>query len=240
MKTPCKPRASTLKLATLAAAAAVALLCLAALTAPSRTSAAPPDPVGAITVRAGNYLGDTTTETFTSEMQIFTGSTNCTSGGGATATVGGIDQATGHAIPLAPTDSVLLTIPLSPVGGGFFSNYVSEQNGPFVQWFPDAATQPITTFLGGDGHQICIAGPADANPHNVSANFYAGIELFDSCGNERYTFRPGEAVTIRVTGALKPQIEPLPEAHRILAAGGSPNECTVVPVAPDFTTVYAS
>jgi hypothetical protein len=238
MKTNGKPRASTLKLVTLAAASAVALLC-AALTVPSRTSAAPPDPVGAITVRAGNYLGDITTETFTMQKQIFTGSTNCSSGGGSTVTVTGIDKATGHSIPLAPTDSVLLTIPMSPVGDGSFSNYVSEQNGPFVQWFPDAATQPITTFLGGDGHQICIGGPSDSDPHNVNANFYAGIEFFDSCGNERYLFRPGEAVTIKVTGALKYQIEPLPEPHRIQGAGGGPNECGVVPVPPDFTTAYA-
>lgn len=233
-------RVNTLSLAALAFAAMLALVCFAALTVPAPTSAAPPDPVGAITVRTGNYLGGPTTETFTLEKQVFTGSTNCTSGGGATTTVSGIDKATGHSIPLASTDSVLLSMPLSSVGDGSFSSRVSEQNGPFVQWFPDAATTPLTTFLGGDGHQICIAGPVDADPHNVSANFYAGIELFDSCGNERYVFQPGESVTIRVTGALKPQIEPLPEAHRILAAGGSPNECTVVPIAPAFTTVYAA
>src|SRR5215218_3956959 len=102
-RVPTRPRANTLKLATLAAAPAVLLLCVAALTAPVPSSAAPPDPVGAITVRAGNYLGDITTETFTMEKQVYTGSTNCSSGGGSTVTVSGIDKATGHNIPLAPT-----------------------------------------------------------------------------------------------------------------------------------------
>lgn len=86
-----RPRATTLKLAASAAASAIVLLCVAALTAPAPTSAAPPDPIGTLTVRAGNYIGDTTTETFTLEKQVFTGSTDCTSGGGAVVTVNGID-----------------------------------------------------------------------------------------------------------------------------------------------------
>jgi hypothetical protein len=225
-------RVNTLSLAAVAFAAVLVLICVAALMAPAPSSAAPPDPVGTLTVRAGNYIGATTTETFTVEKQVFTGSTDCTSGGGAVVNVSGIDQTTGHAIPLAPTDSVLLTIPESPVG--FFFSHVSEQNGPFVSWFPDAATLPLATFLPGPGYQICFRGPDDAAPHNVTANFYAGIELLDSCGNERFTFRPGETIQIRVTGGVTFNAEP----HRLQAAGGSVNECTFIPEAPAFTTVH--
>ncbi|MBV9924246.1 MAG: HYR domain-containing protein [Acidobacteria bacterium] len=229
MKTPVKSRAYTLKLAALAAASAVALLCLAALTAPS---AAAPPPAGAITVRAGNYIGTVTTETFTLKEQVFTGSTDCSSGGGPVVTVTGVDQATGHSIPLAPTDSVLLTVPISPVAGGAFSDHFSEQNGPFVSWSTDPGSTSLASYPPGVG-LICARGPADAAPHDFVANFYAGIELFDSCGNERYLYRPGEAVTIRVTGS----VTSLSEKPRLIAAGGSANECAFVPPAPDFTTI---
>jgi hypothetical protein len=96
-------RRAAMKFAAAAFAFALALFVVAALTAPAPSSAAPPDPVGAITVRAANYIGTVTTETFTLEKQVFTGSTNCTSGGGPIVTVTGVDQATGHTIPLAPT-----------------------------------------------------------------------------------------------------------------------------------------
>lgn len=231
MKTPLKPRAYTLKLAALACAAAVALLCAAALTAPAPSSAAPPDPVGSITVRAGNYIGPNTTETFTLEKQVFAGSTDCTSGGGPVVTVTGVDQATGHNIPLAPTDSVLLTVPISTVGGGPLTDHVSEQNGPFVQWAPDAASASLASYPPGGSHHICARGPADADPHNFVANFYAGIELFDSCGNERYLYRPGETVTIRVTGG----VTFFAEQPRLQAGGGGPNECGFPPF--DTTTI---
>jgi hypothetical protein len=223
-------RRSALKLTAFAFAAALALLSLTALPARTPSSAAPPDPVGAITARAGNYIGPTTTETFTLEKQIFTGSTDCTSGGGPVVTVTGVNQATGHAIPLAPTDSVLLTVPVSPVGGGAFSDRVSEQNGPFVQWNPDASSMTLASYPPGTGH-ICARGPSDADPHDFIANFYAGIELFDSCGSERYLYRPGEAVTVRVTGG----VTFLAEQPRLQAGGGGPNECGFPPF--DTTTI---
>lgn len=215
-------RRSAVKLAGAAFAAALALLSLTALPARTPSSAAPPDPVGAITVRAGNYIGTTTTETFRLEKRVFTGSTDCTSGGGPVVTVTGVDQATGHAIPLAPTDSVLLTVPESAVGE--FTNRVSEQNGPFVVWNPDAASGTLASYPPGTG-LICARGPSDADPHNFTAFFYAGIELFDSCGNESFNFRPGDTVTIKVTGALIGN----GTQHILQVGGGGPNECGFPP-----------
>lgn len=173
-----------------------------------------------------------TTETFTVEEQVFTGSTDCTGGGGPVVTVHGVDAATGHSIQLAPTDSVLFTIPLSPVNSTF--DHISEQNGPFVGWNPDAASMSLATYPPGGSQHICARGPDDTGPHNFFANFYAGIQFFDSCGNERYAFRPGETVQVKVTGGVTFNAEP----QRLQAAGGSPNECGVVPVGPDFSVVH--
>jgi hypothetical protein len=220
------PRKNTprpaLKFTALAFAAALALFALTALPARTPSSAAAPDPSGAITVRAGNYIGTTTTETFRLEKQVFTGSTDCTSGGGPVVTVTGVDQAAGHTIPLAPTDSVLLRVPESAVGE--FTSRVSEQNGPFVTWNADAASGALASYPPGTG-LICARGPADAGPHNFTAYFYAGIELFDSCGNESFNFRPGDAVTIKVTGALIGN----GTQHILQVGGGGPNECGFPP-----------
>jgi hypothetical protein len=210
------------KLALLAFAAALALLALAALPARAPAGAAAPDPVGAITVRAGNYIGTTTTETFTLQKQIFTGSTDCTSGGGPVVNVTGVDQATGHTIPLAPTDSVLLTVPESAVGE--FVNRVTEQNGPFGTWNPDANSVALASYPPGVG-LICARGPSDADPHDFIAYFFAGIELFDSCGNESFNFRPGDTVTIKVTGALIGN----GTQHILQVGGGGANECGFPP-----------
>ena len=95
---------------------------------------------GTVLVRSGNYIGDTTTETFTISKQIFTGSTNCTSGGGAVTTVSGIDQTTGHSFPLAAGDSALLYV----APGAAYAT--SEQNGPWVSWYTDPAFWPDTVF----------------------------------------------------------------------------------------------
>ena len=238
MQPPMKRRPPPLKLAALASAAALALFALAALTAPS--AAAPPPAPGSITIRAGNYIGDTTTETFTFEKQVFNGSTDCTSGGGAVVTLNGVDQATGHTIALTATDSVLLTVPQSIFGGGPFLGYISEQNGLFVGWGTDVANQSLLMTIPGPGNQVCIRGTADPGPHDFIANFYAGIEMFDSCGNERYVYRPGETILIKVTGGIKFQNPSPPEPHRFIVAGGSPNECVLVPPPPDFTTVHVT
>jgi len=129
---------------------------------------------------------------------------------------------------------VLLTVPVSPVGGGAFSDHVSEQNGPFVQWNPDASSLTLATFPPGGSFHICARGPSDAGPHNFVANFYAGIELFDSCGVERYLYRPGETVTVRVTGG----VTFFAEQPRLQIGGGSPGSCGFPPF--DTTTINTS
>lgn len=184
---------------------------------------------GTVVVRSGNYIGPTTTQTFTISKQIFTGSHDCTSGGGAVTTVSGIDQTTGHSFALAATDSALLYVaPSAPYA-------TSEQNGLWVSWNTDAANWPDTVFGPGDGRQICVGGFA-AGTRDYISYFYAGILTYDLCGNLRTNFAPGETMEIRVAGGLTHNAEP----HRLLAAGGSVNECTWLPEGPDYTTVHVN
>lgn len=182
---------------------------------------------GTVVVRSGNYIGDTTTQTFTISKQIFTGSTDCTSGGGAVTTVSGIDQTTGHSFPLGTGDSALLYVAPGAL------NPTSEQNGPWVSWYTEPENWPDTIFGPGDGRQICVGGFPTGTREYIS-RFYAGILTYDLCGRLRTTFAPGETMEIRVAGGLTFNAEP----HRLLAAGGSVNECTWLPEGPDYTTVH--
>ena len=189
--------------------------------------AAIPASAGTVVVRSANYIGPTTTQTFTISKQLFTGSTDCTSGGGAVTTVSGIDQGTGHSFALAATDSALLYV----APGAAFAT--SEQNGPWVSWYTDAANWPDTVFGPGDGRQICVGGFASGTRDYIS-HFYVGLMTFDLCGNPRTSFAPGETMEIRARGGLTHNAEP----HRLLVAGGSVNECTWVPEAPLYETVH--
>lgn len=182
---------------------------------------------GNITIKSGNYIGTTTTETFHFDKQIFSGSTNCSSGGGSTVSVTGVDSITGHTFSLGSADSVLLTVP--PSSGGSPYAFSSDQNGPFVSWqtLPgDFDAQAAITFPPGPGNQICVAGFDGSGTREYDAKFYAGIELLDSCGNPKTSFRPGETMQVRVTGGIDFEPEPL----RFSVAGGSPNECTFEPL----------
>lgn len=186
---------------------------------------------GTITIKAGNYIGTTssaTTETATFTKQIFS-SSDCSTGGGSIDTITGVDSTTGHSFTLGSGSSVQITIPES----GIYFAHVSEQNGPFVGFQVADNSYQSSITAPGDGHQVCIQGFDGPDPRTYLAQFYAGIELFDSCGNERYSFRPGETMTIKVSGGLTHNVFPL----RLLSAGGSVNECTFLPSAPDFTPV---
>ena len=181
---------------------------------------------GNIHFKTGNYIGPSTTETSTISYQIFSGSTTCASGGGAVVTLLHVDFATGHTVNVAGTDSVLLTVsPGTPY-------VLSDQNGLFPGWQTSADPSTIT-HLPGDGRQVCVAGFDGAGTRDYFAQFYVGIETLDMCGSTKTTFAPGETMQFRVSGGI--EIEPLP--LRLLAAGGSPNECTFLPVAPSFTPV---
>jgi hypothetical protein len=189
---------------------------------------------GTATVRLANYinfLGTTNTQTFTLQTQPFAGSPDCSSGGGAVSLFNAVDSVTGISLEVAPGDSVLLTVdPGSPQA-------LSDQNGYFVGWGTDPADPDAFatfTFLPGDGRAVCVAGFEGANDYY--ARFYAGIQLLDECGNERETWAPGETVNIKVSGGLVFN----PEQLRLLAAGGSVNECTFLPEPPAFTTVHVT
>lgn len=189
---------------------------------------------GTVNVRLTNYinfLGTQNTQTFRLQTQVFSGSSDCTSGGGAVNVTDGVDSVTGTSLSVAPGDSVLLTAdPGTPFA-------MSGQNGPFVSWGTDPAdpaAHALITFLPGDGRAICVGG--FAGTHDYYARFYAGIQLLDACGNERETWAPGETMNVVVSGGLVFNPEPL----RFMVAGGSPNECTYVPVGPDFTTVHVT
>ncbi|HSS22168.1 MAG TPA: HYR domain-containing protein [Pyrinomonadaceae bacterium] len=184
---------------------------------------------GTITIKSGNYLGPPTTETAKFSKQIFT-SGDCTSGGGSVDMVTGVNSTAGISFTLPAGNSVQITIPDS----GIYFAHTSEQNGPFVGFQPaDNSYQSSITGVG-DGHQVCIQGFAGPGERIYLAQFYAGIQFFDSCGTERYSFRPGETMTIKVTGGIVNVAEPM----RLQAAGGSGNECTFLPTGPSFTTVH--
>jgi hypothetical protein len=184
---------------------------------------------GTITIKTGNYIGPSTTETAKFTQQIFS-SNDCSTGGGSIDMITGVDSITGHSVTLGAGNSVQITIPES----GIYFSHVSEQNGPFVgMQVADNSYQSSITALG-DGHQVCIQGFDGPSPRLYLAQFYAGIQFFDSCGAETYSFRPGDVMTIKVTGGITNNAEPM----RLQGAGGSPNECTFLPSGPAFTTVH--
>ena len=187
---------------------------------------------GTITIKSGNYIGITTadtTETAKFTKQVFS-SSDCTSGGGSIDTITGVDSTTGYSFTLGTGSSVQITIPDS----GIYFAHVSEQNGPFVGFQVADNSYQTSINSPGDGHQACIQGFSGPGERTYFAQFYAGIQFFDSCGTERYSFRPGETMTIKVTGGITHNAE----AMRLQAAGGGVNECTFLPIGPSFTTVH--
>jgi len=187
---------------------------------------------GTITIKTGNYIGITTadtTETAKFTKQVFS-SSDCSSGGGSIDTITGVNSTTGYSFILGAGGSVQITIPDS----GIYFAHTSEQNGPFVGFQVADNSYQSSINAPGDGHQACIQGFSGPGERTYFAQFYAGIQFFDSCGTETYSFRPGETMTIKVTGGITHNAE----AMRLLAAGGSVNECTFLPTPPSFTTVH--
>jgi hypothetical protein len=185
-------------------------------------------PAGQITLKTQNYInypGTVQSQTIAVSYQLFTGSTDCTSGGGAVTTATGINSTTGFTFDTGGATSLRLVA--DPNGDPSYAR--SEQNGPFVSWSP--APGETSTFVGSVDRTVCISG---FTTNTYFANLYVGIQAFDACGNERSTFAPGETVYFRFAGGVTFNGEP----HRVLAAGGSPNECTFLPEAPLFTTIH--
>src|SRR5882757_1356155 len=69
---------------------------------------------GTITIKTGNYIGPSTTETAKFTKQIFS-STDCTGSGGSIDTITGVDSITGYSFTLGSTSSVLIKIPNSGI-----------------------------------------------------------------------------------------------------------------------------
>lgn len=170
-----------------------------------------------------NFLNAPNSQTFTLQVQPFTGSSNCSSGGGATSVVNGVGNS-GYPIDVAPGNSVRLTVGTSVPA-------YSDQNGYFVSWGfdpGDATVLSTVTFV--NTETICVGGFTGA--HEYHARFYAGIELLDDCGNERMTWAPGETIHIKVSGGVTFNAEQL----RLFTSGGSLNECGYMP-APGYVYV---
>jgi hypothetical protein len=182
-----------------------------------------------ITVKTAHYINDPdafNSQTIAISYQLFNGSTDCTTGGGAVTTVTGVNQATGLTFETGPATSFRLVA--DPNGDPSFAR--SEQNGPFVSWgLTPGDTAAILTP--GDGRGMCVSG---FTTNTYFARLYVGIQAFDECGNLRTTFAPGETVYFRFAGGLTFE----PEQQRVLAAGGSANECTFLPEPPAYATVH--
>ncbi len=194
------------------------------------------DPVpGTIKAKARAQLTNTTTQTFTLTKQVFTGSTDCSTGGGAETTVTGVDTTTGSSLTLGPTDSVLFTAaPLSEQSNETLPTPSIDLSGRFISWYvpngqpTTGITSPLTDNP--DGRKICVAGYQGPGTREVGAAYAPTIQLYDStCTTQRTglnpVFTPGETMCIKVLGGLTDNANPL----KMLTAGGSVNECTFMP-----------
>ena len=181
---------------------------------------ASPAVAGTVVVKSANYInfpGTTFTETFNMTYQVFSGSSNCSSGAGPLVSVAHVDSVTGVSFPITGADSFQLVIP----PGGYYTAQ-SEQIGPFVGWGTDPGNTASFNTVG-DGRTLCAGGFNDTR--NYYGRFYAGLETLDACGAAKTVFAPGETMQIKVSGGLTFE----PEQLRFFIAGGSPNECTLYP-----------
>ena len=175
---------------------------------------------GTVVVKSANYInypGTTFTETFSMSYQLFTGSTDCSSGAGPVVNVQHVDSVTGTSFPISAGSSFRLEIP-----PGSWYEAQSEQIGPFVGWGWDYPANDATV-LTLNNRTICSSGFDDTRAY--VGRFYAGIETFDACGAPKTVFAPGETMQVKVSGGLTFE----PEQLRFFIAGGSPNECTQYP-----------
>ena len=183
-----------------------------------------------VTLKTSNYINDigtTETQTITVSYQVFSGSSDCSSGGGPVTTVQHVDSVTGVSFSAGASDSVLLTA--DPGGSNPFGQ--SEQDGPFVSWGIDPSTGDLSHIqgVGSDNRSVCVS-QFNLTSHTYFARLYASVQTFDICGNWKTTWAPGETVTFVVRGGLIFSSE---EQERFLLAGGSPNECTFLPINGD-------
>lgn len=184
---------------------------------------------GNVTARARAVFSTSTTETFTLTARVFTGSTDCTSGGGAATTINNVGQA-GYTIALGPTDSVLFTA--APLSDQSNLLVVADTSGKFNGWLvPPGQTGGLTVPPGSDGTQICVQGLDSPAAREVDANYLPAIQLRDStCTTQLTAFHPGDTICIQVFGGLTEN--PAAPQHLFGAGGTGPTngECTFLPI----------
>jgi uncharacterized repeat protein (TIGR01451 family) len=145
-----------------------------------------PPVAGTLNVKMTGTAVAAPTDTFTLRKQVFTGSTNCSTGGGAITDVTGVNAATGTPISFTSADSVLLT--------PFFT---SDRNGQ-VSGFqnPDALTLNFLPL-----NAVCVAG-FDTVSHNILAQYNPGVETLDAgCVNPKFLYNVGDTLCVRVSGS---------------------------------------
>ena len=199
---------------------------------PSRTGALIP---GTVRVRARAIFSTTTTETFTLTAQVFTGSTDCTSGGGATTTVNNQGQSA-YDVPLGPADSVLFT-------AAHFSDQsnelvVGDSSGSFIDWLiPTGQTPGGLTVPPSTQRQICVQGLDSPNIREVDASYRPALQLRDpTCTTQLTAFHPGDTICLTVFGGL----DDVPAPQHLFGKGGTSStstECTFLPIPPAYTPV---
>jgi hypothetical protein len=190
---------------------------------------------GNVTARARATFSTTTTETFTLTAEVFSGSIDCTSGGGSPTTINNVGQS-GYTLALGPTDSVLFTA--AHLSDQSNEVVVADLSGRFVDWLvPAGQVGGITVPPGSDGTKICVQGVDSPNAREVDANYAPAIQLRDStCTTQLTAFHPGDTVCLMVFGGLDDAPAPL---HYFGDGGTSPTNtsCTFLPIPPAYTPV---
>jgi uncharacterized repeat protein (TIGR01451 family) len=142
-----------------------------------------------VTVSARNWDSGAGTSpngshTFTLTKQVFTGSSDCTTGAGLTTTVAGVGNATPHTFAIGASDSVKLT-----------ATALSNQNGPFDTWVSsDGGTFNVPFGT----RTACVQG--SAAPHTYVVNWKPGAVILDgpACAGPKTLFNLGETVCVKV------------------------------------------
>lgn len=219
------------------------LVCLLAVVAsPLITSSAlsknsPPHSAvtpGNVTARARAVFSTTTTETFTLTVQVFTGTTNCSGGGGASSTINNVGQS-GYTLALGPADSVLFTA--AHLSDQSNELVVADLSGRFTDWLvPPGQIGGLTVPPGSTG-QICVQGLDSPNVREVDATYAPAIQIRDAtCTTQLTAFHPGDTVCLEVFGGLDDTPAPL---HYFGDGGTSPtnSSCTFLPIPLAYTPV---
>jgi hypothetical protein len=171
---------------------------------------------GTVTVKVTSNLPGNITPTDTASIrkQFFTGSTNCSTGGGAITDVTGVNSGAGHVISLSAADSVLIqTFPYSDRNAGVQGLQFPDNNT--VDFLPD--------------NKYCVHGFNDVN-HNANIVVTPAVQAlaFDTGSNSctttpKYLFNAGEKVCLRFTGTGGSGATP----WKVNFFGGRNNSCNL-------------